>query len=71
MTTTFEILNLAGDWKPVIGRSLNTIDPRTGSSVYQTHSRESAYKAYTAEYAADSLKYFQQYAGFDRVRVAQ
>ena len=30
---TFEILTLAGEWKPVFCRSTNSTDPETGCSV--------------------------------------
>ncbi len=67
---TFEILTLNGKWRRISGRSLNSIDDETGSSVFAASGNGRPYVCYGIEAAKDSLNYFGKIAGHHRVRIA-
>lgn len=67
---TFEILTLAGEWKPVFCRSGNSIDPETGCSVIACQNAK-PYAAYGVKTAKKDQEYFARFAGADRIRIAK
>jgi len=67
---TFEILTLNGEWRGISGRSLNSIDDETGSSVFAASENGRLYVCFGIEAAKGSLDYFGKIAGHHRVRIA-
>jgi hypothetical protein len=65
---TFEILTLAGDWKPVFCRSMNSTDPETGCSIIACRDAK-PYATYGTDAAKADQDYFSRFAGADRIRI--
>ena len=67
---TFEILTVKGEWRPISGRSGNSIDGETGCSVFAASENGQPYACYGIEAANGALDYFGKIAGHYRVRIA-
>jgi hypothetical protein len=67
---TFEILTVNGEWRPISGRSGNSIDIETGCSVFAASENGRPHACYGIEAANGALDHFGKIAGHHRVRIA-